>query len=64
MAAGVAERLRLEVDQLAATGPSTTAALARQLGVTERTVRRDFELLRQAGIIEAAAVAAHYQLLG
>ena len=64
VAAGVAERLRLEVEQLAASGPSTTAALARQMGVTDRTVRRDFELLRQAGIIETATAAAHYQLAG
>jgi ATP-dependent DNA helicase RecG len=64
VAAGVAERLRTEVEQLAATGPLTTTALARQLGVTDRTVRRDFELLRQAAIIEAAAAVAHYQLQG
>ncbi len=63
VAAGVAQRLRLEVEQLAA-GALTTAALAGQLGVTDRTVRRDFELLREAGIIEAATVAAHYQLRG
>lgn len=63
VAAGVAERLRAEVEQLALTGASTTAALARQLGVTERTIRRDFELLRRAGIIGAATTAAHYQLL-
>lgn len=62
VAVGVAERLRTEVEQLAAIGPLTTAALARQLGVTDRMVRRDFELLRQAGIIEPAAAVAHYQL--
>lgn len=64
MAARVAERLQPEVEQLAATGPLNTAALAQQLGMTDRTLRHDFELLRQAGIIEAAAAVAHYQLQG
>ena len=63
-AAGVIERLHREVEQLAAAGALTTADLAERLGVTVRTVRRDFELLRQAGIIEAADAVAHYQLRG
>lgn len=62
MTAAVKQRLRRELNLLSIAQPSTAAEVATQLGVEQRTVRRDLQLLRDAGLVESGTQYGSYQL--
>jgi ATP-dependent DNA helicase RecG len=61
MTAAVKQRLRREL-QLLSIAPLTAGTVATHLGVEARTVRRDLQLLRDAGLLEAGTQYGSYQL--
>lgn len=58
----VAKRLSLELGYFMAGGPLTAAQAADLTAVTVRTARRDFNVLREAGLIEPASDSGFYRL--
>lgn len=60
--APVRKRLADELRLFAAGRPLTAAAVATQLALPGRTVRRDFQLLGEAGLLELGKDYGHYQL--
>jgi ATP-dependent DNA helicase RecG len=62
MTEAVKQRLRRELNLLSVAQPLTAAEVATQLGVEQRTVRRDLQLLRDAGLVEAGTQYGSYQL--
>jgi ATP-dependent DNA helicase RecG len=58
----VKKRLKRELTLLNVAQPLTAAEVATQLGVEQRTVRRDLQLLRNAGLLEAGTQYGSYQL--
>lgn len=62
MTEAVKQRLQRELTLLSVAQPLTAAEIATQLGVEQRTVRRDLQLLRNAGLLEAGTQYGSYQL--
>jgi ATP-dependent DNA helicase RecG len=62
MTEAVKQRLQRELTLLSMAQPLTAAEVATQLGVEQRTVRRDLQLLRNAGLLEAGTQYGSYQL--
>jgi ATP-dependent DNA helicase RecG len=62
MTEAVKQRLQRELTLLSVAQPLTAAEVATQLGVEQRTVRRDLQLLRNAGLLEAGTQYGSYQL--
>jgi ATP-dependent DNA helicase RecG len=62
MTEAVKQRLRRELKLLNISQPLTATGVAIQLGVEQRTVRRDLQLLRDAGLVEAGTQYGSYQL--
>ncbi|NML67956.1 HTH domain-containing protein [Hymenobacter sp. RP-2-7] len=62
MTAAVKQRLRRELKLLSVAQALTATEIATQLEVEQRTVRRDLQLLRQTGLIEAGTRYGSYQL--
>jgi DNA-binding transcriptional ArsR family regulator len=62
MTEAVKQRLRRELKLLSTAQPLTATEVATQLGVEQRTVRRDLQVLRDAGLIEAGTQYGSYQL--
>ncbi|OGX86778.1 hypothetical protein BEN47_12395 [Hymenobacter lapidarius] len=60
MTAAVKQRLRRELELLSV-APLTAAAVAAELQAEPRTVRRDLQLLRDAGLLEAGTLYGSYQ---
>lgn len=62
MSVAVKQRLQRELTLLSVAQPLSAAEVATQLGVEQRTVRRDLQLLRDAGLVEAGTQYGSYQL--
>jgi ATP-dependent DNA helicase RecG len=62
LSASVEHRLFLELSFLLAGKSLTPSQVAARLDVTTRTVYRDFQVLREAGLIKPAEIQGYYQL--
>lgn len=62
MTEAVKQRLRRELNLLNVSQPLTATEVATQLRVEQRTVRRDLQLMRDAGLVEAGTQYGSYQL--
>jgi ATP-dependent DNA helicase RecG len=62
MTVAVKQRLQRELTLLSVAQPLSAAEVATQLGVEQRTVRRDLQLLRDTGLVEAGTQYGSYQL--
>ena len=62
MTAAVKQRLRRELKLLSVAQALTATEIATQLEVEQRTVRRDLQLLRETGLVEAGTQYGSYQL--
>ncbi len=62
LAASVEYRLSIELAYFLAGESLTSPQVATRLGVTPRTVYRDFQLLREAGLIETTGTYGYYRL--
>lgn len=62
MTTAVKQRLRRELKLLSVAQALTATEIATQLEVEQRTVRRDLQLLRETGLVEAGTRYGSYQL--